>query len=260
MFVGASTSCLFPMLTEKALDRLIEMEIGNIEVFFNSRSETAPEFAKKLKTAADSIGAKIISVHPYTSESEGVSFFGSYPRRFDDEAEEYRRYFEAAGIMDAEIFVFHGARSFLPLEREFYFERFCRLREVAKQHGVTLCQENVARCHSGTTDFISDMRRAIPDVSFVLDTKQARRAKVTPFEMLAAMGENLAHLHISDYTDECECLPSGKGIFDTAAFLKELKRQNYHGAVMTELYRWNFERDEEIAESVLLLKNLIEKL
>ena len=64
MFVGASTSCLFPMLTEKALDRLIEMGIGNIEVFFNSRSETVPEFAKKLKSAADSIGAKIISVHP----------------------------------------------------------------------------------------------------------------------------------------------------------------------------------------------------
>lgn len=260
MFVGASTSCLFPMLTEKALDCLVSMEIPNIEVFFNSRSEVEPDFVKRLRCSADSIGAKIISVHPYTSESEGVSFFGSYPRRFDDEAEEYRRYFEAAQIMGAKIFVFHGARSFLKLEREFYFERFLRLREIAEEYGVMLCQENVARCHSGTLDFIREMKAAIPDTGFVLDTKQARRAGVTPFEMLDVMGKNLAHLHISDFTDECECLPPGKGLFDTAGFLSRLNLLGYSGAVMTELYRWNFERDEEIGESVFMLKKLIQNL
>lgn len=260
MFAGASTSCLFPMLTEKAFDRLADMGITNIEVFFNSRSETDTNFVRQMKNSADRIGARIVSVHPFTSESEGVSFFGNYPRRFDDEAEEYRRYFEACNIFGADIFVFHGARSFLKLEREFYFERFANLRELAHRQGVRLCQENVARCYSGTTDFITDMKRALPDVEFVLDTKQALRAKITPFEMLSAMGDNLAHLHISDYTDECECLPLGKGVFDIESFLKALYKTGYSGAVMTELYRWNFERDDEIAESVRLLKRLIENL
>lgn len=260
MFVGASTSCLFPMLTEKALDRLVEMGIPNLEVFFNSRSEVEPDFARRLKASADSIGARIVSVHPYTSESEGVSFFGSYPRRFGDETEEYRRYFEAARIMGAEIFVFHGARSFLNIEREFYFERFAALKEAAKSEGIMLCQENVARCHSKTPDFIRAMRQAIPDVGFVLDTKQAKRAGAAPLEMLDAMGKNLAHLHISDFTEECECLPIGRGVFDAAELLGRLKQSGYSGAVMTELYRWNFERDEEIGESVLLLKELIENL
>lgn len=260
MFVGASTSCLFPMLTEKALDRLVEMRVPNIEVFFNSRSEVEPDFAKRLKASADSIGARIVSVHPYTSESEGVSFFGNYSRRFDDETEEYRRYFEAARIMGAEIFVFHGARSFLPLERGFYWERFAKLRDAARQEGVILCQENVARCHSGSVDFIREMKAAIPDVGFVLDSKQAKRAGREPLEMLNAMGKNLAHLHISDFTEECECLPPGHGSFDTVGFLRRLKESGYSGAVMTELYRWNFERDEEIGESVFMLKNLIENL
>lgn len=260
MYAGASTSCLFPMLTEQAMDSLVDMGIDVIEVFFNSHSETEKSFVRELKRSADRIGARVVSVHPYSSENEGVSFFGRYPRRFDDEAEEYRRYFEACGILGADIFVFHGARSFMNIERERYFERFDRLREIARQSGVRLCQENVARCHSGSIDFIKDMAAALPDVNFVLDVKQSIRAGISPFDMLLAMGKNLAHLHISDHNSECECLPLGLGDFDTAGFLCALKGMGYSKAVMMELYRWNFEETNEIAKSVQLLKNLIESM
>ncbi|MBQ4538733.1 MAG: sugar phosphate isomerase/epimerase [Oscillospiraceae bacterium] len=252
MKTGASTSCLFPMLTEQSLDRLLALGVKNIEVFFNSPSECDKQFVREMKAAADAAGAKIISSHPYTSEMEGVCFFGSYSRRFDDEAKAYGRYFEACRQLGGDIFVLHGARSFIKLERDFYFERFCRLREYAATFGVRLLQENVARCHSGSLDFIRDMKAAIPDVEFVLDVKQSIRAGIDPFLMLDTMGKNLAHLHLSDHSADCDCLAPGDGDFDLEGFAKALKAADYKGHVMLELYSWHFDGEQKIADGIKL--------
>ena len=91
MQVGVSTSCLFPLETEKALIKIGEMGIDRAEIFLNSPSEAKPEFAKLLRKIADDYGIKLSAVHPYCSETEGMTFFGNYPRRFDDGIEEYRR-------------------------------------------------------------------------------------------------------------------------------------------------------------------------
>ncbi|MFV0498066.1 MAG: sugar phosphate isomerase/epimerase family protein [Candidatus Fimivivens sp.] len=257
MKIGASTSCLFPMLTEEALTALTNLGIHAVEVFLNSPSEKTPEFADRLNRITGAAGTQILAVHPYSSEAESVSFFSSYGRRFDDEAEDYRRYFAFCNRVGAQILVFHGARSFMPLEPDFYFERFIRLRDIARDFGVRLCQENVARCHSGSPTFIKRMIHAIPDVEFVLDIKQTVRAQVTPFEMLDVMGGHLAHLHLSDHRDDCNCLALGEGVFDLTALAQRLKAAAYDGAVLLELYSWNFSRQEQIAESVRLFESLL---
>lgn len=257
MKTGVSTSCLFPMLTEEALTVLTGMGVHTVEVFLNSPSEKTPEFAKLLNAIANAADTQIVSVHPYSSEAEGVSFFSRYSRRFDDEAEGYRRYFEFCNLVGAQFLVFHGARSFMPLEPDFYFERFIRLRDIARKFGVRLCQENVARCHSGTPKFIRSMVHAIPDVDLVLDIKQAVRAGVTPFEMLDAMGDRLAHLHLSDHRANCDCLALGEGDFDLAELARRLKAMAYQGAVLLELYSWNFSRDEQLIESLRLFESLL---
>ncbi|WMJ83625.1 sugar phosphate isomerase/epimerase family protein [Oscillospiraceae bacterium LTW-04] len=257
MKTGASTSCLFPMLTEDALTVLTGMGVHTVEVFLNSPSEKTPEFADCLNQITGATDTQIVSVHPYSSEAEGVSFFSGYGRRFDDEAEEYRRYFEFCNRVGAQILVFHGARSFMPIEPDFYFERFARLRDIARGFGVRLCQENVARCHSGTPKFIERMIHAIPDVEFVLDVKQAVRAGVTPFEMLDAMDGHLAHLHLSDHRCDCDCLALGEGEFDLTGLARRLKTMAYGGAVLLELYSWNFSRQEQLAEGVRLFESLL---
>ena len=257
MKTGVSTSCLFPMLTEEALTALTGMGIHTVEIFLNSPSEKTPEFARRINCIADRSGTQVVSVHPYSSEAEGVSFFSSYARRFEDEAEDYRRYFEFCNLVGAQLLVFHGARSFMPLEPDFYFERFMRLRDIARSFNVRLCQENVARCHSGSPRFIRNMARAIPDVDFVLDIKQAVRAGVTPFEMLDAMGTHLAHLHLSDHRCDCDCLALGEGDFALAGLVERLKSADYSGAVLLELYSWNFARKEQLAECLRLLEDLL---
>jgi len=257
MKTGASTSCLFPMLTEQSLEHLLRLGVKNIEVFLASPSERERSYARMLRDMADAEGARIVSVHPYSSEMEGVGFFGKYPRRFDDEADEYSRYFEACCEMGADIFVFHGARSFVKLENDFYFERFLRLRDVAKRFGVRLCQENISRCHSGSTEFLTGMKKAIPDVEFVLDVKQSVRAGISPFEMLYVMGKNMAHLHLSDHNSGCDCLVPGEGNFDLERFAKRLKEVGYGGNIVLELYSWFFDGDEALARGIKLFDGFL---
>lgn len=257
MQVGVSTSCLFPMETEKALHRIGEMGIDRAEVFLNSPSEAKPEFARLLRSIADDHGIKVTAIHPYCSEIEGMTFFGRYPRRFDDGIEEYRRMFEVCGITGAEHLVFHGAKPMLHIDDELYFERYERLMRAGEAMGVTICQENVARCVSRDAGFLKRMREALPDVSFTFDVKQSIRAGVSVEETIEAMGPNIRRVHISDHRPDCDCVPPGLGYMNYPKLFKSLKNVGFDGELMIELYRWNFASEEELERSSRFLKELV---
>lgn len=250
MQLGISTSCLFPMLTEEALAHTLALGAKTVEVFLNSPSERTHDFARQLREQAETAGARIVSVHPYSSEYEGVGFFSRYPRRFSDAMEDYRQYFAFCAEIGAPYLVFHGIRNIFPIPNELYFERFAALREAGKREGVRVCQENVAPFHSGDPHFIERLRAAIPDADFVLDIKQCRRAGVDPLRMLAAMGQNLCHIHASDHSDTHDCLPIGEGSFDWLRFLTAAAAAGFDGSVVVELYRWNFESETALSESL----------
>ena len=75
MQVGASSSCFFPLLTEKSLDNVLSLGFKQAEVFFNTSSELEEPFVKELKKNADDHGAKILSVHPFSSALESNCIF-----------------------------------------------------------------------------------------------------------------------------------------------------------------------------------------
>ena len=257
MLTGVSTSCLFPMLTEDALQHLLDQGVNTVELFLNSQSEAEPEFANKVKKMTDAAGASVVSVHPYSSEYEGLNFFGRYPRRFEDSVNEYKRYFNFCNIVGAEVLAFHGLRDFMNATNDFYFERFERLSDIAKSSGIKLCQENVSRCYSAHPEFLSEMKKAIPQVNFLFDAKQAVRAGHAPLKILELMGENTAHIHLSDHSPSCDCLPLGEGEFELQKFASCLRKFNYDGAIIIELYRWNFELEEQLAESEKIISKII---
>ena len=53
MRIGASTACFFPLLTEKALDNVLNLGFEQAEIFFNTSSELEDAFVKELKQNAD---------------------------------------------------------------------------------------------------------------------------------------------------------------------------------------------------------------
>ncbi len=259
MRIGASTSCFYPLETEKALKKVTELGFERAEVFFNSYSELQEGFVKKLSAVVEGSETKIISVHPFSSFLESNCIFTEYQRRFEDFIEIYRQTCHAAAVLGAKYVVIHGAlekpKIHIPDER--YFERFSLLCEIGKREGVAVCQENVNRFKSQRIEFCKKMRVALgDDFHLVFDVKQALRAGEDPFAFLEEFKNDIVHLHISDNGSSGDCLPPGKGSFDFKKLKNIMDGANYNGDAVIEIYSLNYNVEKELKESKEFLKAL----
>lgn len=257
MIFGASTACFYPMDTELSLKKIAQLGIKNTEIFFNTFSELESDYLKNLKNIADEYGVAVKSIHPFSSFAENYMIFTSYERRFNDTAELYKRYYQACNILGADILVFHGARDKGSICDEAKFERFGLMAEQANEYGVTLAQENVVEFCSQHPEYLVNMRNYLGDrFKMVFDTKQAVRANHKPMEFLKALGESIVHIHISDNDEKRDCLAPGKGNCDLAEIKNEMKKLNYHGSWIVELYNHNYSSDDEIVKGVEYISSL----
>lgn len=248
MLAGISTACFYPQHTEDALRELSALSIQCTEVFINCASELSEPFLKQLRAIANGGGVQILSLHPYTSGMEPMYFFSQYDRRFQEGRELYKRYYHAANLLGADITVFHGGTRNNQMEQGEYFDRFGLLWEDARQQGIALCHENVSRCAGYCPEFFSELVKAIPDAEFVFDVKQAVRAGQDVVGFAGKLNGKIRHLHISDHNDINDCLPPGKGTFNIAKFLSNIRSVGFDGGVVVELYRENFGTIVEIYE------------
>lgn len=239
---GISTACLYPMETEEALALLLSLGYRRFEVFLNAFSELEKPFLAMLKELTEAQGATFCSVHPLTSPIESLLLFGNYPRRTEEGFRLYAKYAEAAAFLGGEYVVIHGQRrgaGFLT-DRE-YWERFGELTRFSAGTGARPAQENVRDHKSCDPAFLRGMRDYLgEDAAFVLDVKQCRMSGFTVQETAAAMGDRLCHVHYSDCDEERPCLLPGAGNFDFSKFRLLLEELEFHGTVVTEVYRQNF--------------------
>ena len=252
MNIGASTSCFYPLETEKALDKVISLGFDKAEIFFNSSSELEEPFVKELKRAADDGGTSIVSVHPFSSAIENVCIFGEYQRRYDDYIYLYEQHCHAAALLGADIVVIHGALANrkIPIDDDFYFERFRSLVEIGKREGVKVCQENVVRFKSQSLDFLKRMRAALGnDFHMVFDIKQSIRSGYEPFEVIEEMKDSIRHIHLSDNSPEKDCMPPGRGNFDFRRLFGIMNECGYKGDYVTEIYSMGYDVEKELAKS-----------
>lgn len=258
MFAGASTACLYPEQTEKSLAILGESGIKNIELFVNAACETEGDIFSEILRVKKTFDLNIISLHPYTSFLETFTIFGDYPRRFDETIEFYKRFFRTMNALEAKIFVFHGAMKDHEIPFNLFAERYSRLYEIGKSFGITVSLENVHYCESGSLKFLTKIKDALGEsCAFVLDIKQALRSNIDPFLIMNALGDKIKHYHVSDHTAENDCVPVGKGSFDFAKFADKLKRLDYSGGVILELYRNGYRDVSELYESVKYMDMLL---
>ncbi len=253
MLTGISTACFYPELLENALRRVADSGAEATEVFINCGQELNRAYLTELRRVADSGGVKILAVHPYECPMDTLYFFSRYNRRFSEGLEVYRRYFEAANILGAEFVVFHGGARKLNIPIEFYCERFGLLLEDAERYGSRVCHENVERCAGHSPEFFVRMSDLLPRAGYVLDLKQSLRAGVDPFTMAKAMSRGLKHVHFSDSNSTSDCLPPGKGSFNTGEFLLDIAKNGFEGGVVVELYRENYGDYVELYKSYQLL-------
>lgn len=260
MNIGASTSCFYPLETEKSLLEVINLGFTKTEIFFNTSSELKVPFVKELKKTADDNGVNVLSVHPFSSALENTCIFGEYPRRFDDFIGLYQEQCHAAAILGAGVVVIHGAlkKRKIPLDDDFYFERFKTLIEIGKKEGVLVCQENVNRFKSEELEFMKKMRSALgSDFHMVFDIKQAIRAGYEPFDFLNEMKNEIVHVHLSDSNlPDSDCLPPGRGNFDFRRLFNTLDNAGYKGDYVIEIYSKGLDVKDELAFSKTYFENI----
>ena len=253
MEIGASTSCFYPLETEKALERVIKLGFRKTEIFFNSVSELEAPFVAELKKTADASGVRILSVHPFSSALENMCIFGDYERRFNDYIGLYQQHCNAAAMLGAGVVVIHGAyeKRKIPYSDEAYFERFRKLVEIGKAEGVMVCQENVNKFKSQHIAFMKKMREALgDDFHMVFDVKQSIRAGYEPFDFLEEMKSSIVHVHLSDnLLPEKDCVPPGRGNFDFRRLFATLDSVGYNGDYVIEIYSTGYDVDKELTFS-----------
>jgi sugar phosphate isomerase/epimerase len=110
------------------------------------------------------------------------------------------------------------------------------LAAAAKAQGLTLMVENVGREYS-TVDALKPLLDAHPDVRFHLDVGHANLAGGTTRELLAAFGDRLAHVHVSDNfgADDLH-LPLGAGSIAWPEAVEALQGSGYDGTVTLEIF------------------------
>ena len=257
MDLGISTSCLYPMPTEKALEALGRAGVKTSEVFLNSISETTPGFIKELNRIKDEYGMKIVSVHPFSSFAETFMLFGNYERRYLDTRDFYKRCFEMTALAGADISVIHGMKLPGQIDKEEYFRRFRLLVEAGREFGVTVCQENVHSYFSRSPDFLREMRDALgDDFRMVFDVKQAVRSGFEPLAFAEEFAGSISHVHLSDHNAQSDCVAPSKGNFDFKRLFEIMEASGYKGCGVIELYRAGFGDESELTESLAYLQNL----
>lgn len=256
MKIGVSTSCLYPLETEISLENLGKAGIKHTEIFFNALCELKQSFVDMLLDIKNEYGITVASLHPTMSLAESFMIFSNYDRRYREAEEQFRRYSEIAAQLGAKYIIMHGGKPNGILTDEEYCERYMRLKEVTRENGADILQENVVRFRAGEIEFMRSMRNILgEEAEFCIDLKQALRCGYDPYDLIEEFSDNIKHYHISDHSISSDCLLPGDGGFDFESFFSVLKNKGFDGSCIIEVYKDCYTSYSQIYNSFANLKN-----
>ncbi|MBA3274852.1 MAG: DUF309 domain-containing protein [Chloroflexia bacterium] len=242
--LGVSSGAFYPHTpTEDTPFAASRLGISTIEVMLQTAGEYDPAFVRRLAGNARSAGVSITSVH---SMSHLHPMMSPYPRRVDEGRALFQRGIEATVALGARVLVWHG-----PNRREVQadddWERFIELAhdlsQACGEAGVTLGIENVSRGALALVRNVVTFATRLGEigsqgqVGFVFDPFQAAEAGANPFMMLAAMGNRVVNVHVSDYREHdpaARLLLPGDGDLPWSALIRAIAGSGYSGPIMIE--------------------------
>jgi sugar phosphate isomerase/epimerase/predicted metal-dependent hydrolase len=242
--LGVSSGAFYPHVsTEDVPAAAARLGLSDVEIMLQTASEYDPAFVHQLVIDSRAAGITIHSVH---TMHRLHPFLDSYPRRAREARELFRRGIEATAALGATVLVWHGLRREQMTGPEAW-DRFIALTaELAAEcgaAGITLGLENISWCALATVRDVVAFAGRLAEVGppehvgFVFDPFQAAEAKANPFMILAAMGNRVVDVHISDYREGEEAgrhLPPGDGDLPWSALLRAVAGSGYGGPLMIE--------------------------
>ncbi len=241
--LGVSSGAFYPTIpTEDTPSAAAALGFTDLEIMLQTPGEYEPAFARLLAANAITAGITIRSVHTMEQLHQVMS---PYVRRADEGRAMMDRAIELAHIVGAGVLVWHGPpRSAVqtPEQWQQFIEEARSIAARCASAGITLALENVGRCVLGHVRDVTMFARFLPEfepgsIGFVFDPFQAAEAKANPFMMLAAMGNRVVNVHISDWlhSDPSQRhLPAGDGDLPWAAIIRAVAGSGYQGPLMIE--------------------------
>lgn len=238
MQLGLSTAAYYGKWeTEEAAVQLSRLPIDCAEVFLQSGSEFDASFAELVRRNLGTVPCT--SVHPQGCQFEG--YMAQRPQRQKRDAfDVFRRVLDAGAALGTKTYVYHGRNtpqlSPIPWNLQWNIEAIAPMCEEAEKRGMVIGWENVFWCQLTEPSRVLEAKKALPQVRFTLDIKQAMRAGCDPVDFVFAMGDQLCNVHVCDWDEEGKlCLP-GEGAFDFDRLFDALEEVGYPGPVILEPY------------------------
>lgn len=265
MNVGISTASFYPdYLTEETISLIGNMGIKTVEVFLESYSEYDIDFCKAMKDKLDKYDIHVSSIHAISTQFE-PQLFSATLRQRNDARKMLIKVLRAANILGANVYVFHGPVIRKDTKLNIDFEKNARhvddIADMCGEYGVKFSWENVYWCWFSYPEFVRSLKQVTnsKNIYFTLDIKQAMKSKFDPFKYLEAINGNLANVHLCDYDESGNLYLPGKGSFDFRKLKAEISKTGYNGAIIMEVYRYNYKDFHEMMEGISYLRDIFEK-
>jgi sugar phosphate isomerase/epimerase/predicted metal-dependent hydrolase len=245
--LGVSSGAFYPhVATEDVPRAAAALGLTDLEIMLQTVGEYDPAFIRRLARASAVAGTTICSVH---SMHRLHPFGNAYPRRAREGRDLFQRGIEATAALGATTLVWHGFRREEmtgPDAWDRFIAQTAELALACGEAGITLGLENVSWCALATVRDVVTFATRLAEIGspeqigFVFDPFQAAEAKANPFMMLAAMGNRVVDVHISDYRDNVgnetfgRHLPPGDGDLPWSALLRAVAGSGYAGPLMIE--------------------------
>ncbi len=240
--LGLSSGALYPTPTDEVPALAARHGFRDLEIMLQTPGEYDPGFARMIDQRCRDAGCRVHSVHLW---HDAHRLLTPYARRTREGLALFDRGIEWAALLGAPILVWHGANK-QDIATPDGWQRF--LDAVAERGAACaaanrmLTLENVSWCALATVREVSAFSAALetmdPDrvIGYTFDPFQAAEAGANPFMLLAAMGNRVANVHLSDLrqaTPGARHLLPGEGDLPWSALLRAV-HAIYQGPLMIE--------------------------
>lgn len=241
--LAVSSGALYPLPTEETPAAAAALGFTEMEIMLQTAGEYEEAFAQQVAANAATAGVRIRSVHTW---AELHSIITPYERRAEEGRALMRKAIDFAHITGASVLVWHGptrAVAHTPNGWQQFIEETLTIGGLCQEKGITLALENVGRCALGHVRDVTAFAKVLADrdpeesVGFVFDPFQAAEASANPFMMLAAMGNRVVNVHISDWLEHDPSqrhLPPGDGDLPWPALTRAIASSGYDGPLVIE--------------------------
>ena len=241
--LGLSSGAVYPDVRSEDVPQVAAaVGITEIEIMLQTAGEYEDPVIASLAANASAAGVQVVSLHSW---AELHPFFTAYARRTAEAHDRFGRAIEAAQRLGARAIVWHGPRAATlpgPEGSERFLGVVADLAPRFAAAGVTLAIENVSYCLLARVRDVAALAARLPElgppgsVGFAFDPFQAAAAGANPFMMLAAMGDHVADVHLSDHRADdpgSRHLPPGEGDLPWPALLRAIAGA-YRGPLIVE--------------------------